>query len=69
MSFFVYYPFIKQMDKQDLQAEIQETSDLEDERLVREVLKMDEKVLESVFSNYHLCRNSKIYVHRCYSIG
>ena len=31
MSFFVYYPFIKQMDKQDLQAEIQETSDLEDE--------------------------------------
>lgn len=31
MSFFVYYPFIKQMDKQALQAEIQETSDLEDE--------------------------------------
>ena len=30
--FFVYYPFIKQMDKQALQAEIQkETSDLEDE--------------------------------------
>jgi PTS family cellobiose porter component IIBC len=31
MSFFVYYPFIKQMDKQALQAVIQETSDLEDE--------------------------------------
>lgn len=48
MSFFVYYPFIKQMDKQDLQAEIQETSDLEDEDCKRGI-KMDEKVLEVCF--------------------
>lgn len=31
MSFFVYYPFIKQMDKQALQAEAQEATTSEDE--------------------------------------
>ena len=66
LCFFVYYPFIKQMDKQALHC-IQETSDLERRRLVRGI-KMDEKVLEVVF-HYHLCRNSKIYVHQCYSLA